>query len=145
MEASYFVRPVGEPRIPWTKIMKLVPRPAVAWPTWLKRAVSSRGAIAQSWWLLSIRAVGLLLVVLICSGGSSAYSVLTHEEIVDLLWTDETSPSFSRDIRDCRKTRSGRPMPALRRSWHPGSRLLPVRQSGIQQPGALRAQRKLCS
>jgi hypothetical protein len=36
--------------------------------------------------------VGLLLVVLICSGGSSAYSVLTHEEIVDLLWTDEIQP-----------------------------------------------------
>jgi hypothetical protein len=27
-----------------------------------------------------------------CSGGSSAYSVLTHEEIVDLLWTDEIQP-----------------------------------------------------
>ena len=86
------MRPLGGPRIPGTKIMKLVPRPPVAWPTWLKRAVSSRGAIAQSWRLLSIRAVGLLLVVLICNGGSSAYSVLTHEEIVDLLWTDEIQP-----------------------------------------------------
>ena len=27
-----------------------------------------------------------------CSGGSSAYSVLTHEEIVDLLWSDEIRP-----------------------------------------------------
>jgi hypothetical protein len=27
-----------------------------------------------------------------CSTGSYAYSVLTHEEIVDLLWTDELSP-----------------------------------------------------
>jgi hypothetical protein len=27
-----------------------------------------------------------------CSGGSSAYSVLTHEEIVDLLWADEIRP-----------------------------------------------------
>ena len=27
-----------------------------------------------------------------CSSGSSAYSVLTHEEIVDLLWTDEIQP-----------------------------------------------------
>jgi Zinc dependent phospholipase C len=33
-----------------------------------------------------------LLVVLICSRGSSAYSVLTHEEIVDLLWADEIRP-----------------------------------------------------
>jgi hypothetical protein len=27
-----------------------------------------------------------------CNGGSSAYSVLTHEEIVDLLWTDAIQP-----------------------------------------------------
>ena len=26
------------------------------------------------------------------SGGLSAYSVLTHEEIVDLLWSDEIQP-----------------------------------------------------
>jgi len=31
-------------------------------------------------------------MVLMCSGGSSAYSVLTHEEIVDLLWADEIRP-----------------------------------------------------
>ena len=29
------------------------------------------------------------LALLMCSGGSFAYSVLTHEEIVDLLWKDE--------------------------------------------------------
>jgi hypothetical protein len=33
-----------------------------------------------------------LLIVLMCSGGSSAYSVLTHEEIVDLLLTDAIRP-----------------------------------------------------
>ena len=31
-------------------------------------------------------------MVLMCTGGSSAYSVLTHEEIVDLLWADEIRP-----------------------------------------------------
>ena len=36
--------------------------------------------------------MALLLVVLMCSGGSSAYSVLTHEEIIDLVWTDEIRP-----------------------------------------------------
>jgi len=36
--------------------------------------------------------LALLLIVLMCRGGSSAYSVLTHEEIVDLLWTDEIQP-----------------------------------------------------
>jgi hypothetical protein len=31
----------------------------------------------------------VLLVTLLCTGASLAYSVLTHEQIVDLLWTDE--------------------------------------------------------
>ena len=43
--------------------------------------------------VLSGRAAALLLVVVVvCSGGLSAYSVLTHEEIVDLLWTDKIQP-----------------------------------------------------
>src|ERR1700731_1644566 len=42
--------------------------------------------------LLSARVAALLLVVLMCSGGLSAYSVLTHEEIVDLLWADKIQP-----------------------------------------------------
>ena len=54
-------------------------------------AISS-GAIAKGWRLLSVRAAALLLVVLMCGGGSSAYSVLTHEEIVDLVWTDQIQP-----------------------------------------------------
>jgi hypothetical protein len=57
-----------------------------------KNIVPSQGAIAKGWRLLSVRAAVLLLVVLMCSGGSSAYSVLTHEEIVDLLWSDEIQP-----------------------------------------------------
>jgi hypothetical protein len=48
--------------------------------------------IAKGWPLLSVRAATLLLVVVVCSGGLSAYSVLTHEEIVDLVWTDEIQP-----------------------------------------------------
>ncbi len=36
--------------------------------------------------------LALLLVTMILSGGGSAYSVLTHEEIVDLLWADEIRP-----------------------------------------------------
>jgi hypothetical protein len=34
----------------------------------------------------------IVLVLLMGSAGSFAYSVLTHEEIVDLLWTSEISP-----------------------------------------------------
>jgi hypothetical protein len=42
--------------------------------------------------MLCRRTLALLLVVLVCSGGSFAYSVLTHEEIVDLVWADEIRP-----------------------------------------------------
>ena len=41
---------------------------------------------------MSVRVSTLLLVLLMSSGGSFAYSVLTHEQIVDLLWTDEIQP-----------------------------------------------------
>ena len=46
----------------------------------------------KGWRLLCGRAAALLLVVLICNGGLSAYSVLTHEEIVDLAWADQIRP-----------------------------------------------------
>ncbi len=55
-------------------------------------APTSAGATSRSWHLLSVRAAALLLVVLMCSGVLPAYSVLTHEEIVDLLWADEIRP-----------------------------------------------------
>jgi len=58
----------------------------------MRHAPTSPGAITQRWCQLSLRATALILVVLMCSGGLSAYSVLTHEEIVDLLWTDEIQP-----------------------------------------------------
>jgi hypothetical protein len=53
---------------------------------------TSLGNIAPRSRLLCVYAAALLLVVLISSGGSFAYSVLTHEEIVDLAWADEIRP-----------------------------------------------------
>jgi len=53
---------------------------------------TSLGNIAPRSRLLCVHAAALLLVVLISSGGSFAYSVLTHEEIVDLAWADEIRP-----------------------------------------------------
>src|SRR5450755_3146387 len=38
------------------------------------------------------RVLALILILLACSGRSFGYSVLTHEEIVDLLWTSEIVP-----------------------------------------------------
>ena len=49
-------------------------------------------ATAALWRLLAQRIVTLLLLVVMCGGASFAYSVLTHEEIVDLLWSDEIRP-----------------------------------------------------
>jgi hypothetical protein len=46
----------------------------------------------KSWRLFAVRAATFLLIVLLGSTGLSAYSVLTHEEIVDLLWADEIQP-----------------------------------------------------
>ena len=53
---------------------------------------SLRGAVASGWRLLRIRLLAILVILLMCSLGSFAYSVLTHEEIVDLLWKDEIRP-----------------------------------------------------
>jgi len=58
----------------------------------MRQPLISPGAIVKWWRLLSIRLMASVLVVLMCSGGSSAYSVLTHEEIVDLVWTGEIRP-----------------------------------------------------
>src|SRR5450755_1184373 len=50
------------------------------------------GATARLWRLLFNRAAAILLLVLAASGVSLAYSVLTHEEIVDLVWLDKIQP-----------------------------------------------------
>jgi len=57
----------------------------------MQKDATSAGA-PRSWRLLLASAAALFLLVLIGSVRSSAYSVLTHEEIVDLLWTDQIRP-----------------------------------------------------
>jgi hypothetical protein len=58
----------------------------------MHHASTSAGATLDGRRLFSIRASALLLIVLMCGGNLSAYSVLTHEEIVDLVWTDKIQP-----------------------------------------------------
>jgi hypothetical protein len=53
----------------------------------LPQSASSRG-----WSRWGIRVAAVLFATLLCTGASFAYSVLTHEQIVDLLWTDELRP-----------------------------------------------------
>jgi hypothetical protein len=52
----------------------------------------SNGANMGSRRHFAMRLGTVLLIVLMACSTSSAYSVLTHEEIVDLLWTDEIQP-----------------------------------------------------
>jgi hypothetical protein len=44
-------------------------------------------------WAGAVRNAGLALLFLVCvAGPCRAYSVLTHEEVVDLLWPDQIGP-----------------------------------------------------
>jgi len=45
-----------------------------------------------AWGSHAVGTAALIFFVLMFSGGSSAYSVLTHEEIVDLVWADTIQP-----------------------------------------------------
>src|SRR5579864_4682562 len=53
---------------------------------------TSEGANADSWRQCVVRVGTVFLIVLMSCSSSSGYSVLTHEEIVDLLWSDEIRP-----------------------------------------------------
>jgi Zinc dependent phospholipase C len=57
-----------------------------------KQTDSARGAMANGWRLPFVHALAIVVISLMCGAVSLAYSVLTHEEIVDLLWTDEIQP-----------------------------------------------------
>jgi hypothetical protein len=52
----------------------------------------SKGANVGSWRHFVMQVGTVVLIVLMSCSNSSAYSVLTHEEIVDLLWSDEIRP-----------------------------------------------------
>ena len=52
----------------------------------------SQNSASSGWSRWAIRVVTTILVILLCSSVSQAYSVLTHEQIVDLVWTDELRP-----------------------------------------------------
>src|SRR5277367_34674 len=49
-------------------------------------------AVTEMWRLPSVRAAALFVFMLACSAPSAAYSVLTHEEVVDLVWIDKIQP-----------------------------------------------------
>ena len=53
------------------------------------QTLTSRFAWARARCILLFRASAIVLLLLLCNGRLFAYSVLTHEEIVDLLWANE--------------------------------------------------------
>src|SRR5258708_32402717 len=56
------------------------------------RSSPSLRATAALCRLLAKPVVTLLLLMMMCGGAAFAYSVLTHAEVVDLLWSDEIRP-----------------------------------------------------
>jgi len=58
-----------------------------------KQTISWCGAIANGWRLRHVRPLAIVVILLMCGAASGfAYSVLTHEEIVDLVWSDQIQP-----------------------------------------------------
>jgi hypothetical protein len=58
----------------------------------LNRTRLSQVASRRGWRRWGICLVAIFVILLFWTCTSSAYSVLTHEEIVDLVWTDQISP-----------------------------------------------------
>jgi len=56
------------------------------------RTRSSAALSPSGWYAWGVRLAAVSIVLLLSATALSAYSVLTHEEIVDLLWTDQISP-----------------------------------------------------
>jgi hypothetical protein len=56
------------------------------------RAQLPQSIALGKWGGWSARVAAVFLAMLLCTSASFGYSVLTHEEIVDLLWTDELRP-----------------------------------------------------
>jgi hypothetical protein len=56
------------------------------------RKLSRQRGTRGLWRLRCLRLLAILVIVLICGSGAFAYSVLTHEEIIDLLWKDDIQP-----------------------------------------------------
>jgi hypothetical protein len=89
----------------------------------MRHAPISSGAKAKDCRLHSIRAWAILLIVLTCRASSSAYSVPTHEEIVDLLWADQIQPLLLKRYPGLTEDQIGEAQ-----RGHSGSRIISIRQ-----------------
>jgi uncharacterized protein (DUF433 family) len=76
--------------------MKTILRQPSLWLLKFRQTVSSFCAISGACRLLYVRILAIIVMLLIGGTASFAYSVLTHEEIVDLLWADQIRPLLLR-------------------------------------------------
>jgi hypothetical protein len=80
------------------------------------------------------------IVAVLVPAPAPAYSVLTHEALIDAAWdkVDQAPAAGAISAHQRRRAERG-PRLRLRRIGHPRSRLLPVRQQVLQQSPSLRA------
>ena len=101
----------------------------------------------KGWQFGCLRLLGILIVVLSGSQAMLAYSVLTHEEIVDLVWEDQIRPLLIRAISRL----VGQDQIREAHAYAYGGSVIqdlgyyPFREQGLQQPRSLRSQWGLCS
>ena len=60
------------------------------------RDSASYFGLMKTWQSIGLRCLAILLCIAACPNSSSAYSVLTHEQVVDLLWNDQIQPLLLR-------------------------------------------------
>ena len=88
--------------------------------------------------------LALVLLFLPAPRPAGGYSVFTHEELIDLTWSDSIRPLLLKRFPNLTPGSTARsPRLRLRRLRDPGPRLLSLRQAALLRPAALRAHRRL--
>ena len=80
-----------------------------------------------------------------CAQGCAAYSVLTHEALIDAAWKDGIDPLLLLHSQTPLRKNCFKPCLCLWRRDYSGPGLLSVRRSVLQRSYALCSQRRFCS
>jgi Zinc dependent phospholipase C len=95
MERGTYMITTGKDTMPLREMARqseIDPKPSKSCLAMPMGVASMSNALAKCWRLLCFRVGALLLAMMMGSSTLFAYSVLTHEQIVDLLWTAEIRP-----------------------------------------------------
>ena len=114
----------------------------ITWPNRLWCGAHPNGHCIATM-IACVRSVARLAAFLLIASGLQAYSVLTHEAIIDTAWDRDIKPLLLQRYpqstpEDLLKAHAS----AYGGLHHPGHGLLPVRQQVLQRSGALRAHRR---